>query len=61
MSAALVGINHIVAQIEGKMGYINMPDIKTTLNNRPDKAMQDFFYGELDFGIGYTFNTRKYN
>jgi hypothetical protein len=38
-----------------------MPDIKTTLNNKPDKASQDFVYGELDFGIGYTFNTKKYN
>lgn len=50
---------HIVTQIEGKYGYINMPDVKTTLNNKPDKANQDFAYGQVDFGIGYTFNTRK--
>ncbi len=50
---------HLVAQVEGKYGYINMPDVKTTLNNKPDKAMQDFVYGQLDFGVGYTFNTRK--
>lgn len=60
-AVSLVAIRHIVVQIEGKFGYINMPDIKTTLNNKPDKASQDFVYGELDFGIGYTFNTKKYN
>ncbi len=48
---------HIVARVEAKGGYINMPDIKTTKNNRPDKAMQDFVFGQLNFGIGYTFNT----
>lgn len=51
--------NHVLLRIEGKYGYINMPDVKTTLNNRPDKAMQDFVFGQVNFGIGYTFNTRK--
>lgn len=50
---------HIVAQVEGKYGYINMPDVKTTLNNKPDKANQDFAYGQVNFGLGYTFNTKK--
>ena len=50
---------HWMARVEGKFGYINMPDIKTTLNNKPDKASQDFFFGQINFGIGYTFNTRK--
>ncbi len=50
---------HWMARAEGKLGYINMPDIKTTLNNKPDKASQDFFFGQINFGIGYTFNTRK--
>ena len=50
---------HIVGQVEGKFGYINLPDVKTTLNNKPDKASQDFIYGQVDFGIGYTFNTRR--
>lgn len=59
-TAVSIGIlRHIVLQAEGKYGYINMPDIKTTLNNKPDKASQDFVYGEFDFGIGYTFNTRR--
>jgi len=52
--------NHIMVRVEGKFGYINMPDIKTTLNNKPDKASQDFVFYQINFGIGYTFNTRKY-
>ena len=60
-AVSLVAVRHVVVQVEGKLGYINMPDIKTTLNNKPDKASQDFVYGEVDLGIGYTFNTRKYN
>ncbi|WP_312391224.1 hypothetical protein [Chryseobacterium sp.] len=58
---SVVVLRHIVLQAEGKFGYINMPDIKTTLNNKPDKAAQDFVFGEFNFGIGYTFNTKKYN
>lgn len=52
---------HWMARVEGKFGYINMPDIKTTLNNKPDKASQDFVFYQVNFGIGYTFNTKKYN
>lgn len=58
-SVSVVIIKHIVLQAEGKLGYINMPDIKTTLNNNPDKASQDFVYAQFNFGIGYTFNTTK--
>ena len=50
---------HVMARVEGKFGYINMPDIKTTLNNQPDKASQDFVFYQINFGVGYTFNTRK--
>jgi hypothetical protein len=46
-------------RVEGKAGYINMFDIKTTLNNKPDKAMQDFVFFQGLAGIGYTFNTKK--
>lgn len=49
---------HIMARIEAKYGYINMPDIKTTLHNT-DRAQQDFVFGQVNFGIGYTFRTRK--
>lgn len=50
---------HLLLRAEGKYGYINMPDIKTTLNNKPDKAIQDFAFFQFNFGIGYIFNTRK--
>jgi len=50
-----------IIRAEAKAGYINMWDIKTTLNNKPDKARQDFVFGEVLAGIGYTFNTKKYN
>lgn len=48
-----------ILRAEAKFGYINMFDIKTTLNNKPDKAMQDFVYGQINAGIGYTFKTKK--
>lgn len=50
---------HLLARVEAKYGYINMWDIKTTLNDQPDKAMQDFVFAQLNFGIGYVFNTKK--
>ncbi len=48
-----------MARVEGKVGYINMPDVKTTLNNKPDKASHDFYFGQINFGIGYVFNLKK--
>jgi len=53
--------NHWMARVEGKFGYINMPDIKTTLNNKPDKASQDFVFYQVNFGIGYVFNRKLKN
>lgn len=50
---------HIMFRVEAKAGYINMFDIKTTLNNKPDKARQDFMFGQVMAGFGYTFNTKK--
>lgn len=60
-SLNLVFWNHWMIRAEAKAGYINMWDIKTTLNNKPDKARQDFVFGQVLAGIGYTFNTKKYN
>ncbi|SDF07551.1 hypothetical protein [Epilithonimonas hungarica] len=57
----LVFWNHWMARVEGKFGYINMPDIKTTLNNKPDKASQDFVFYQINFGIGYVFNRKIKN
>lgn len=48
-----------MARIEGKAGYINMPDVKTTLHNTPDKASHDFFFGQVNFGIGYVFRLKN--
>ncbi|PKF72302.1 hypothetical protein [Chryseobacterium sp. PMSZPI] len=59
-SLNLVLWDHVMVRLEGKAGYINMWDIKTTLNNKPDKAQQDFVFGQILAGIGYTFNTKKY-
>lgn len=52
---------HWMVRVEAKFGYINMWDIKTTLNNHPDKARQDFVFGQVLAGIGYTFQTKKKN
>lgn len=51
--------HHFMARVEAKAGYINMWDIKTTLNNKPDKANQDFVFGQIMAGIGYTFTTKN--
>ncbi|SHJ99597.1 hypothetical protein [Epilithonimonas mollis] len=53
--------DHIMGRVEGKFGYINMPDIKTTLNNKPDKASQDFVFYQVNFGVGYVFNRKIKN
>jgi hypothetical protein len=59
MAASLILAHHIVLQAEGKLGYINMADIKTTLNDQPDHALQDFVFAQYNIGIGYTFNTTR--
>lgn len=52
--------NHFVAKAEFKYAYINLPSVRTTVENvKVDKAIQDFTASELVFGIGYTFNTKK--
>jgi len=49
-----------VAKAEFKYAYINLPSVRTTVENvKVDKAIQDFTASELVFGIGYTFNTKK--
>ncbi len=49
----------LMARVEAKFGYINMPDVKTTLNNKPDKAFHDFVFGQINFGVGYVFNIKN--
>lgn len=60
-SLNLVFWKHWMVRLEAKAGYINMWDIKTTLNDKPDKANQDFVFGQAVLGVGYTFNTKKNN
>ena len=49
----------LMARVEAKFGYINMPDVKTTLNNKPDKASHDFVFGQINFVVGYVFNIKN--
>ena len=49
----------LMARVEAKFGYINMPDVKTTLNNKPDKASHDFVFGQINFGVCYVFNIKN--
>lgn len=60
---ALVGLNitfykHFFIQTEFKLGYINMPDIRTT-GSVADKASQDFFFYQWNFVFGATINVKK--
>lgn len=50
---------HWMLRVEAKTGYINMLDVKTTLDKPENYAQQDFWFGQINAGIGYTFNTRK--
>jgi hypothetical protein len=59
-SLNLVFWKNWMLRVEGKAGYINMWDIKTTLNNKPDKAVRILFSDRF-LGIGYTFNTKNIN
>ncbi len=58
-SLNFVFFKHIALRTEIKEGYINMPNIKTTLNNKPDNASQQFFFGQFNLGIAYFFQTKK--
>jgi len=56
---AVVGLNlefwnHIFFQAEGKTGYINMPDIRTTMHEE-DKASQQFGWIQGNVVVGYRF------
>lgn len=57
---AVVGINISLYEIffiqsELKGGYINMPDIRTTMN-KADGASQSFFYSQLNIVFGISLN-----
>ncbi len=57
--SSLVGLNlafgkHFFIQSELKGGYINMPDIRTTISPL-DRASQDFFFTQLNLLFGVNF------
>jgi hypothetical protein len=49
--------NRFYIQTEAKVGYINMPDIRTTLY-KADKAKQAFSYLQWNIVFGVNFNTK---
>lgn len=50
-----------LVRAEAKYGYINMPDIKTTLDRPDNFASQDFAYLQANIGLGFVFGTKKSN
>ena len=44
--------NHFYVRGEAKCGYINMPDIRTTMD-KADKAHQHFEYAQINTVFGY--------
>jgi len=61
--SAVVGLNlaiykHFFIQSELKGGFINMPNIRTTISDL-DKAEQSFFFSQVNIVFGATFKFRK--
>lgn len=60
---SMIGLNvsffeHFFIQTEFKGGYINMPDIRTTMDTA-DRASQSFFFTQLNIVFGASINTKK--
>lgn len=60
---AVIGLNffffnRFFIQFENKNGFINMPDIRTTMN-KSDRASQSFFFSQFNMVFGVSFNTKK--
>ncbi len=60
---AMIGLQakiykHFFIQTESKIGWINMPDIRTT-NSTNDKASQQFFFGQWNVVFGARFKLKK--
>lgn len=61
--SAVLGLNvtfykYFFVQTEFKGGFINMPDIRTTIS-KSDKASQNFFFTQLNIVFGATLNFKK--
>ena len=48
----LIFFSHFFIQPEGKIGFINMPDIRTTMD-KADKAHQHFEFAQINTVFGY--------
>jgi hypothetical protein len=60
---AVLGLNfqfwdRYFIQFEEKVGYINLPDIRTTMHEE-DRASQDFTWLQANFSVGVNFNYKK--
>ena len=51
---------HLIIKTELKGGYVNMSNIRTTLN-KSDSASQSFFFGQYNFSLGGSFNLCENN
>jgi len=60
LALQLLFFNHLFIQGETKMGFVHMPDIRTTMN-ASDKASQAFLYTQfnVNFGVQFSINKQK--
>lgn len=57
-SVCLTFFNYFFIQSEWKGGYINMPDIRTTMH-KSDRADESFFFSQYNILFGANFNLAK--
>jgi hypothetical protein len=60
MSLQLNFFKYFFVQGEAKMGFIHMPDIRTTMN-AGDRASQMFLYNQFNINFGVQFSLIKYS
>lgn len=60
MSLQLNFFKYFFVQGEAKMGFIHMPDIRTTMN-ASDRASQMFLYNQYNINFGVQFSLIKYS
>ena len=60
MSLQLNFFKYFFVQGEAKMGFIHMPDIRTTMN-ASDRASQMFLYNQFNINFGLQFSLFKYS
>lgn len=60
MSLQLNFFKYFFVQGEAKMGFIHMPDIRTTMN-ASDRASQMFLYNQFNINFGVQFSLIKYS